>query len=70
MVGDGYIIAMVGSISLCNKEGERRYTHYTASVPEIGKAAFYEGFEKDIKNIQSLYPNVESIGVADGAKDN
>jgi len=70
IVGDGYRIAMVGSISLYNKEGERQYTHYTASAPEYGKAIFYEGFEKDIKNIQSLYPNVESVGVADGAKDN
>ncbi len=70
MVGDGYRIAMVGSISLYNKDGERLYTHYTASAPEYGKTKFYERFEKDIKNIQSLYPNVESVGIADGAKDN
>lgn len=70
MSGDGYRIAMVGSISLYDKEGERLYTHYTASAPEYGKAGFYEGFEKDIKNIQRLYPNIESVGIADGAKEN
>lgn len=70
LVGDGYRIAMVGSISLYDKDGERQYTHYTASAPEYGKARFYEAFEKDIKNVQSLYPNIESIGIADGAKDN
>jgi Zn-finger protein len=70
VVGDGYRQAMVGTISLYDKTGERLYTHYTSSAPELGKATFYQEFEADIKQIQKLYPNVESVGIADGAKDN
>jgi len=70
IVGDGYRIAMVGSISLYDKEGERLYTHYTAAAPEYGKAKFYEEFENEIKKIQNLYPNAVCAGIADGAKDN
>ncbi len=70
IVGEGYRIAMVGSISLYDKEGERLYTSYTASAPEYGKAKFHESFEKEIKKIQNRYPNAESVGIADGAKDN
>lgn len=70
IVDDGYRIAMVGTISLYNNEGERLYTHYTSAAPEYGKATFYEEFEKDIKQFQKLYPNIVSVGIADGAKDN
>jgi len=70
IVGDGYRIAMVGSISLYDKNGERLYTDYCASAPEYGKTIFYEEFEKEIKKIQKLYPDAKSIGVADGAKEN
>ena len=70
MVGDGYRIAMVGTISLLDKEGERLYTHYTSGTPEYGKAKFYEEFEKDIEHIKSLYPKATCVGIADGAKDN
>jgi len=70
LVGDGYRIAMVGSISLYNNDGERLYSNYTASEPEYGKARFYDEFEKEILKIKKLYPNAESVGIADGAKDN
>jgi hypothetical protein len=70
IVCDGYRVAMVGSISLYDKDGERLYTQYVASSPEYGKAKFYEEFENEIRKIQSLYPNAKSIGIADGAKDN
>jgi Zn-finger protein len=70
LVGEGYRITMVGSISMYNNEGERLYTHYTASPPEYGKATFIDEFEKEIKKIQKIYPNAVSIGIADGAKDN
>ena len=70
MVNDGYRVAMVGAISIYDKEGERLYTHYTSSAPEYGKATFYKEFDKEITRIQRLYPNAKSVGVADGAKDN
>lgn len=70
IVGDGYRVAMVGTISLYDKNGERLYTHYTAAAPEYGKASFYHEFEKDIKRVQKLYPDAVSVGIADGAKDN
>jgi hypothetical protein len=66
----GYRQAMVGSISLYDSSGERLYTRYTAMPPEHGKGRFYESFIRDIKSVKRMYPNVQYIGVADGAADN
>lgn len=70
VVGDGYRQAMVGTLSLYNKEGERLYTQYTASAPQYGKDAFLGNFTREIEKFKSHYPNAERIGIADGAKDN
>jgi hypothetical protein len=68
--GDGYRQAMVGSISLYDREGKRLYTRYSAMPPESGKSRFYESFTGDIKSIKRLYPKALYVGVADGAADN
>jgi hypothetical protein len=68
--GDGYRQAMVGSISLYDKDGKRLYTRYTAMPPESGKSRFYEAFTREIKTIKRLYPKSMYVGVADGATDN
>lgn len=70
MVNEKYRQAMVGTISLYDNKGERLYTHYTASSPEYGKSKFYEDFTNDIKHFREYYPEVTTVGIADGAKDN
>jgi len=68
--GDGWRVAMVGSISLYDKEGERLYTTYIAQPPEYGKEKFLRIFEKEILEIKKLYGEKAYIGLADGAADN
>jgi hypothetical protein len=70
LCGDGYRQAMVGSISLYDREEERLSTRYTASPPEHGKERFYQSFGAEIKRIRKLYPKATYVGVADGASDN
>ena len=67
---DGWRQAMVGSISLYNKEGDRIHTTYVAQAPEYGKEKFYRDFTKEIKLIKKNYQDKTYVGVADGAPDN
>jgi len=67
---DGYREGMVGTISLYDKGGERLHTTYVAASPEYGKATFFERLEREIARTKSIYPDAETIGVADGAKNN
>jgi hypothetical protein len=70
LCGDGWRVAMVGSLSLYDSGGERLYTRYTALPPEYGKEGFHQSFEHEIKQIRKLYPNADYVGIADGAADN
>lgn len=67
---DGYRIAMVGTIALYDKEGERLHTIYIAAPPEYGKAKFLSRLEREVLDTKKNYPNAIYIGVADGAQDN
>ena len=67
---DGWRVAMVGSISLYDKEGERLHTTYIAQAPEYGKETFLCDFEKEIARTKKLYQEKTYVGVADGAADN
>jgi hypothetical protein len=67
---DGWRQAMVGSISLYDKDGERMHTTYLAQAPEYGKETFYSDFSKEIENIKKTYQGKSCIGLADGASDN
>ena len=49
---DGYREAMVGSIALYDKKGERQHSIYVAESPEYGKSKFIKNFEKEIENIK------------------
>ena len=69
-VDQGYRESMSGTISLYGKEGDRLYTIYVGASPEYGKKTFVERFEREIQRTKRLYPDAESIGVADGAQDN
>jgi quinol monooxygenase YgiN len=67
---DGYREAMVGTIALYDKEGERQHTIYTAATPQYGKEQFLERFRKEIQRVKRKLPNVNYIGLADGARCN
>lgn len=67
---DGYMQAMVGTIALYDRKGERQHTTYVAATPEYGKDKFIERMTREIGNVRLLYPNTTYVGIADGAKDN
>ena len=67
---DGWRQAMVGSISLYDRAGERIHTTYLAQAPEYGKETFYRDFSKEIETIKKTYPQTTYVGVADGTSDN
>jgi hypothetical protein len=64
---EGYRQAMVGSISLYDRHGERRHTIYAGATPEYGQAAVMERMEREIAHVQHLYPQATYVGIADGA---
>jgi hypothetical protein len=70
MKDDGWREAMTGTISLYDKHGDRMHTRYIAAPPEYGKKTFLARLENDIKSVKDQFPNVVSIGLADGAHEN
>lgn len=70
MGNEGWREAMVGNISLYDKEGERLHSIYFGASPEHGKATFKQRFEREATRVKALYPDADYIGIADGAKDN
>lgn len=70
MCGGDYRQAMVGTISLYDKDGERQHTMYIAAAPEYGKETFKSRLAREIERASMLYPAATKIGIADGAHDN
>jgi hypothetical protein len=70
VVKDGHRQAMVGSISLYDKDGERHHTIYVAATPQYGKATFYQRMAREIEHVRRLYPQAHLTGIADGSEDN
>ena len=70
VVEDGHRQAMVGSISLYDREGERRHTIYVAATPEYGKETFYQRMTREVEHVKQLYPAAHASGIADGSEDN
>jgi hypothetical protein len=70
LVEDGYRQAMVGTVSLYDRDGERLHTTYVAATPEYGKERFHQRLHREIEQIQARYPQARVTGVADGAADN
>jgi hypothetical protein len=70
LVEDGYRQAMVGTISLYDRDGERLHTTYVAATPEYGKQTFQQRLSREIEQTQGLYPHAPLTGVADGSSDN
>jgi len=69
-VKDGYREGMVGTVAYYDKVGERLHTTYVAASPEYGKESFFARFEREIVRAKALYPHAQTVGVADGAKNN
>jgi hypothetical protein len=69
-VEEGPRQAMVGSITLYDREGERLHTIYVAAAPQYGKAEFYERMTREIEHVRRLYPHARLTSVADGSGDN
>ena len=67
---DGWRLAMVGTIALYDRDGERLHTQYVAAPPEYGKTSFHDAFAHDIEKTTKLYPGAIRAGIADGATDN
>lgn len=70
MSEDGWREAMVGTVGLYDKEGERLHTTYLAASPEYGKETFLKRLEDEIARTKQAYPEVQYLGLADGAKGN
>jgi hypothetical protein len=70
VVDDGKRQAMVGSISLYDRDGERLHTTYVAATPEYGKETFYQRMSREIAHVKGMYPEAYRTGVADGSEDN
>ena len=66
----GWRESMVGTISLYDKEGERKHSIYIGEAPEYGKNSFMQRLEKEILKIKRIFPNCLYVGIADGAKNN
>ena len=67
MCGGDYRQAMVGTIALYDKKGERQHTMYIAAPPDYGKETFIARLTREIARATALYPSAIKIGVADGA---
>ena len=65
-----YREAMVGTISLYNKDSERVHTIYMGAPPEYGKDVFFQRMDREIAHVKRLYPDAKYVGVADGADVN
>ena len=70
MQKEGYREAMVGTISLYNRLGERQHTIYIGAAPEYGKSSFLNRLEREITHVKKLYPDAIYLGIADVAKIN
>ncbi len=70
MCEDGYREAMVGTIALYDKAGERLHTSYMAASPEYGKEVFLSKLSHEIEQTKARYPKAIYVGLADGAKCN
>jgi hypothetical protein len=70
VVAGGKRQAMVGTISLYDRDGQRRHTIYVAATPEYGKETFYQRMGRELEHVKELYPEAHRTGVADGSEDN
>ncbi|MFC1585995.1 ISKra4 family transposase [Fibrobacterota bacterium] len=65
-----YRQAMVGTIGLYDKKGERQHTLYIGASPEYGKENFLNRLANEVEHVKTIYSGAEYMGLADGARDN
>lgn len=70
MVDEGWRQAMVGTIALFDRHGERLHTTYIGAPPELGRETFLRRMEREIAHVKTLFPRALPIGLADGAPSN
>lgn len=66
----GWREAMVGTLSLYDRKGERLHTIQMGATPEYGKKSFYAHFDRELEQVKKRYPKALFIGIADGARSN
>lgn len=62
--------AMVGTIALYDRMGERLHTTYIGAAPELGRETFLRRLEKAFQGVRAQYPRALAMGLADGAPSN
>ena len=62
--------AMVGTIALYDRLGERLHTTYIGAPPEFGRETFLKRLEKAFQATRIRYPRALKMGLADGAPSN
>lgn len=66
-------MAMVGTLSFYDAQGQRLHTLYAAqSPPEVageGREAFWRQMDAQMERVKALYPKARYTGVSDGAPD-
>jgi hypothetical protein len=67
---EGWREAMVGTVALFDKAGERQHTIYVGAAPEYGKEKFLQRLHREVERVKALYPRSQYVGVADGAEGN
>jgi hypothetical protein len=67
---EGWREAMVGTVALFDKDGERQHTIYIGAAPEYGKEKFLARLDREVGRVKELYPKSTFVGVADGAEEN
>ena len=67
---DGWRQAMVGTISLYDRQGERQHTTYIAAAPQHGRETFLGRMQREVEQVKRLYPDAHYQGLADGAQEN
>jgi hypothetical protein len=70
MVKDGWRQAMVGTIALYDRLGNRLHTTYVGASPELGRETFLRRMEKEIATVKKEFPRALFMGIADGAPTN
>jgi hypothetical protein len=70
MVDGNWRQAMVGTIGLYDRHGERLHTTYIGAAPEPGKKTFLDRLDREFKRARDRYPKALFIGLADGAPSN
>jgi hypothetical protein len=70
LVEDGYRQAMVGTVSLYDRQGEKLHTIYVAATPEYGEETFQQRLGREVEHVRQLYPHAQLTAVADGSQDN